>query len=162
MFSIVKTQSPPRNGPSTENLSPKHDTPESPSIENDEWLAYIHMSMAEVLNGEIDSLKDQNLLGIIVAILRNSKACSNVIGSIVQLLSIPFVLPIPNEDLQQIRTVYAQTKLLPNLIYASKMMCMVRENNDPSFSSTLSSSNNGAAMVFSREKDIVFRLAFDF
>ena len=114
------------------------------------------MSMAEVLNGEIDTLKDQNLLGIVVAILRNPNVCSNVIGSIVQLLSIPFVLPISNEDLTQIRTVYVQTKLLPNLIYASKIVCMVRENNNPSFSSTLSSSNFGA-VVPNEEKDITFR-----
>lgn len=154
LFSPLKTQSPERNGP--ENLSPKRDTYDSPSIENEEWLAYIHMSMAEVLNGEIDSLKDQNLLGIIVAILRNPNVCSNVIGGIVQLLSIPFVLTISSEDLTQIRTVYVQTKLLPNLIYASKIVCMVKENNSPSFSSTLSSSNFGA-VVSNEEKDITFR-----
>lgn len=154
LFSTLKTESPERNEP--ENLSPKRDTYDNPSIENEEWLAYIHMSMAEVLNGEIDTLKDQNLLGIVVAILRNPNVCSNVIGSIVQLLSIPFVLPISNEDLTQIRTVYVQTKLLPNLIYASKIVCMVKENNNPSFSSTLSSSNFGAVLP-NEEKDIAFR-----
>lgn len=114
------------------------------------------MSIAEVLNGEIDSLKDHNLLGIIVAILRNPNVCSSVIGSIVQLLSIPFVLPISNEDQTQIRSVYVQTKLLPNLIYASKILCIVKENNNPSFSSTLSSSNFGA-VVTNEGKDIAFR-----
>lgn len=115
------------------------------------------MTIAEILNGEIDSLKDQNLLGIIVAILRNANVCSTVISSIVQLLSIPFVLLISNEELQQIRTVYVQTKLLPNLIYASKILCMVKENNNPSFSSTLSSSNIGGSLAANREKEIVFR-----
>lgn len=145
---------PDRNGP--DNLSPKQDNYDSPSIENEEWLAYINMSIAEVLNGEIDSLKDHNLLGIIVAILRNPNVCSSVIGSIVQLLSIPFVLPITNDDLTQIRSVYVQTKLLPNLIYASKVLCIVKENNNPSFSSTLSSSNFGA-VVTNEGKDIAFR-----
>lgn len=49
----------------SENLNHKQDTYEddqSPAIENDEWLAFIHMSMQEVLNGEFDSLKHQNLV----------------------------------------------------------------------------------------------------
>lgn len=154
-FSPRKSLSPDRSVPKT--LSPKPDAYESPSIENEEWLAYINTSIVEVLNGEIDSLKDHNLLGIIVAILRNPSVCSNVIGSIVQLLSIPFVLPISNEDLTQIRSVYVQTKLLPNLIYASKILCIVKENNNPSFSSTLSSSNFGAGLVSNEGKDIAFR-----
>lgn len=112
------------------------------------------MSMQELLNGETESLKHQNLVGIIVAILRNFNASPNVIGSVVQLLSIPFVLPIPADDLTQIKTVYVQTKLLPNLIFASKIVCMVKGNN-PSFSSKLSSSNFGA--FGSNQEQIAFR-----
>lgn len=154
LFSPCKSQSPDRSGP--ENASSKQDTYESPSIENEEWLAYINTTIVEVLNGEIGTLKDQLELGIIVAILRNPNVCSDVIGSIVQLLSIPFVLPISNDDLTEIRSVYVQTKLLPNLIYASKILCIVKENNNPSFSSTLSSSNFGA-VVSNEGKDVAFR-----
>lgn len=143
------------NGPVvSENKPDTYEDDQSPPIENEEWLAFIQMSMQELLNGETESLKHQNLVGIIVAILRNFNASSNVIGSVVQLLSIPFVLPIPNEDLTQIRTVYVQTKLLPNLIFASKIVCMVKANN-PSFSSTLSSSNFGA--FESNQEQIEFR-----
>lgn len=35
---------------------------ENEPIVNEEWLAFIHMSMQEVLNGETDSLKHQNLV----------------------------------------------------------------------------------------------------
>lgn len=150
LFSPNKSQSSDRSGPD------KQDTYENPSIENEEWLAYINTTIVEVLNGEIDTLKNQHELGLIVAILRNPNVCSNVIGSIVQLLSIPFVLPISNDDLIQIRSVYVQTKLLPNLIYASKILCIVKENNNPSYSSTLSSSNFGA-VVSNDGKDVAFR-----
>lgn len=34
---------------------------ESP-IENDEWLAFLHKTMAEVIDGEIDSLKEKNIV----------------------------------------------------------------------------------------------------
>lgn len=140
-----------------DNSDTKQDTYEddqSPPIENEEWLAFIHMSMQELLNGETESLKHQNLVGIIVAILRNFNASPNVIGSVVQLLSIPFVLPIPSDDVTQIKSVYSQTKLLPNLIFASKIVCMVKGNN-PSFSSTLSSSSFGA--FGSNQEQIAFR-----
>lgn len=39
---------------------------QSPPIENEEWLAFIHMTMKEVLNGEIDSLKHQNLVSYLL------------------------------------------------------------------------------------------------
>lgn len=55
---------------SEKHLEPKQDAFEDdqgPPIENEpivneEWLAFIHMSMQEVLNGETDSLKHQNLV----------------------------------------------------------------------------------------------------
>lgn len=43
----------------------RQDAPEddqSPPIENEEWLAFIRLSMKEVLNGETDSLKHQNVV----------------------------------------------------------------------------------------------------
>lgn len=51
----------------TENLDSKPDDDEqSPTIyntiENEEWLAYIRKTMQEVMNGEINSLKDPNLV----------------------------------------------------------------------------------------------------
>lgn len=42
---------------------------------------------------------------MIVAILRNFNANTEVIGAVVQLLSIPFVLPVSNEDILQIKEV---------------------------------------------------------
>lgn len=34
----------------------------SPPIENEEWLAFIYLTMQEVVDGELDSLKDSNLV----------------------------------------------------------------------------------------------------
>lgn len=34
----------------------------NPPIENEEWLAFLYRSMQEVLDGEIGSLKQQNLV----------------------------------------------------------------------------------------------------
>lgn len=38
------------------------DSSQSPPIENDEWLAFLYRSMQEVLDGELDSLKQHNLV----------------------------------------------------------------------------------------------------
>lgn len=94
---------------------------------------------------------------MIVAILRNFNASYTVISSVVQLLSIPFVLPISSDDIAEIKTVYLQTKLLPNLIFASKIVCMVKSSN-PSFSSTLSSSNFAA--LGTTHEQVVFKCVY--
>ncbi|XP_055710475.1 serine/threonine-protein kinase fused [Phlebotomus papatasi] len=102
------------------------DTQSSP-IENEEWLAFIHRSMQEILDGELDSLKQQNLVSIIVSPLRNSKASCKVVESVAQLLSLPFVLGGPPSILLDIRNVYVEVKLVPNLVYASKLLSCKRE-----------------------------------
>lgn len=115
------------------------DEPPSLSIENDEWLAFIHRSMQEVLDGELDSLKQQNLVSMIVAPLRNSKASCRVVESVAQLLSLPLVLGGPSAVMHEIRNVFVEVKLVPNLVYASKLLCHRRQflydkrqaNNNP-------------------------------
>lgn len=74
-------------------------------FENEEWLAFIQRTMHEVLNQEIDTLKNYNLVGLVVAILRNLNANTKVIESVVQLLSFPFILPITKEDVNEIKEV---------------------------------------------------------
>lgn len=81
------------------------DESQSPPIENDEWLAFLHRSMQEILDGELDSLKQQNLVSIIVAPLRNSKASPKVLESVAQLLSLPLVLGSPTSVLDCIQSV---------------------------------------------------------
>lgn len=98
------------------------------SIENDEWLAFIHRFMQEVMmDGELDSLKQQNLVSMIVAPLRNSKASCRVVESVAQLLSLPLVLGGSPGTSEEIRNVYIGVKLVPNLVYASKLLCHRRQ-----------------------------------
>lgn len=42
---------------------------------------------------------------MIVSILRNSSASTKVIRSVVELLSVPLVLPLPDDELDEIKTV---------------------------------------------------------
>ncbi|KNC32026.1 Serine/threonine-protein kinase fused [Lucilia cuprina] len=130
---------------STENSPPcllpgwdSCDESQSPPIENEEWLAFLHRSMQEVLDGELESLKQQNLVSIIVAPLRNSKAIPKVVDSVAQLLSLPFVLNEPLSIIEVIKMVYVDVKLVPNLMYASKLLIYQRSVDDSTASLPLS------------------------
>ncbi|XP_034123700.1 serine/threonine-protein kinase fused isoform X2 [Drosophila guanche] len=115
------------------------DESQSPPIENDEWLAFLHRSIQELMDGEFDSLKQHNLVSIIVAPLRNSKAIPKVLQSVAQLLSLPFVLaePLMLVDLDLIRNVYVDVKLVPNLMYACKLLLSHRQLSDSAASAPL-------------------------
>lgn len=114
------------------------DESQSPPIENDEWLAFLNRSVQEILDGELDSLKQHNLVSIIVAPLRNAKAIPRVLQSVAQLLSLPFVLadPLLIVDLEIIRNVYVDVKLVPNLMYACKLLLSNRQLTDSAASGT--------------------------
>nr|pir gene fused protein - fruit fly (Drosophila melanogaster) [Drosophila melanogaster]AAA82044.1 serine-threonine kinase Fused [Drosophila virilis] len=106
------------------------DESQSPPIENDEWLAFLHRSIQELLDGEFDSLKQHNLVSIIVAPLRNSKAIPKVLQSVAQLLSLPFVLAEQHLVAEAIKGVYIDVKLVPNLMYACKLLLSQRHLTD--------------------------------
>lgn len=106
------------------------DESQSPPIENDEWLAFLNRSIQELLDGEFDSLKQHNLVSIIVAPLRNSKAIPKVLLSVAQLLSLPFVLADQHLVAEAIKGVYIDVKLVPNLMYACKLLLSQRQLTD--------------------------------
>uniref|UniRef100_A0A1I8M2I9 non-specific serine/threonine protein kinase n=1 Tax=Musca domestica TaxID=7370 RepID=A0A1I8M2I9_MUSDO len=106
------------------------DESQSPPMESDEWLAFLQRTIREVLYGELDSLRQKNLVSIIVAPLRNTKAIPKVIESVAQLLSLPFVLNEPLSIMESINKVYIDCKIVPNLMYASKLLIYERLAND--------------------------------
>lgn len=75
-----------------------------------------------------------------MAPLRNYKASSKVLECVAQLLSLPLVLGGPPKEIAEIRGVYVEVKLVPNLIYASKLLCNTRKDCVDSPSPTVCSS----------------------
>lgn len=90
----------------------------------------MNRSIQELLDGEFDSLKQHNLVSIIVAPLRNSKAIPKVLQSVAQLLSLPFVLAEQHLIADCIKSVYIDVKLVPNLMYACKLLLSHRQLTD--------------------------------
>lgn len=83
------------------------DGSQSQPIENDEWIAFLQKSMHEILEGELESLKQTNLVSIIVAPLRNAKASCKVLENVAILLSLPMVMGGTQSDLTMIESVSA-------------------------------------------------------
>ncbi|XP_050068796.1 serine/threonine-protein kinase fused isoform X1 [Anopheles maculipalpis] len=108
------------------------DESQNPPIENEEWLAFLQRSIQEVLDGELESLKQQNFVCIIVAPLRNRRASAKVVENVAHLLSLPLAISTPPSILRDIINVYGELKLVPNLVYASKLLCNTRFSEDSS------------------------------
>uniref|UniRef100_A0A182VPZ8 non-specific serine/threonine protein kinase n=1 Tax=Anopheles minimus TaxID=112268 RepID=A0A182VPZ8_9DIPT len=106
------------------------DESQNPPIENEEWLAFLQRSIQEVLDGELESLKQQNFVCIIVAPLRNRRASAKVVENVAHLLSLPLAINTPPTILRDIINVYGELKLVPNLVYASKLLCNKRFYDD--------------------------------
>lgn len=98
------------------------DSAKNAPIENEEWIAFLHRSMQEIIDGELDSVKQQNLVSIIVTPLRNNKASFKVLENVAQLLSLPLVLYGLSSVINEVQSVYVKVKLVPNLVYASKLI----------------------------------------
>uniref|UniRef100_A0A1I8P7V8 non-specific serine/threonine protein kinase n=1 Tax=Stomoxys calcitrans TaxID=35570 RepID=A0A1I8P7V8_STOCA len=139
------------------------DESQSPPMESDEWLAFLERTIQEVLDGELDSLKQKNLVSIIVAPLRNSKAIPKVVESVAQLLSLPFVLNEPLSIMESINKVYVDCKIVPNLMYASKLLIYERLQNDsvtslPRNTRSINEMNNEEIKCISRLYELICHL----
>lgn len=88
------------------------DGSQSQPIENEEWIAFLQKSMHEILEGELESLKQTNLVSIIVAPLRNAKASCKVLENVAILLSLPMVMGGTQSDLAMIESVSVKLKML--------------------------------------------------
>lgn len=93
-----------------------------------------------------------------MAPLRNSKAIPKVIDSVAQLLSLPFVLGEPSSVLDVIKDVYVDVKLVPNLMYASKLLLCHKSMNESTASHNIHSSVRAINELSSEEIRTASRL----
>lgn len=101
-------------------------------IENEEWVAFLQRSMEEVMDGEVGSLLQQNCVSVFVSPLRNPAAGCRVVEYVACLLSLPFVVPVGAECLDKIEQVYLDVRVVPNLVYAVKLLMSERpEDSSP-------------------------------
>lgn len=97
-------------------------------IENEEWVAFLQRSMEEVMDGEVVSLLQQNCVSVFVSPLRNPAAGCRVVEYVACLLSLPFVVPVSFDYLNKIKQVYLDVRVVPNLVYAVKLLMSERHD----------------------------------
>lgn len=92
-------------------------------VETEEWLQFLFKAMQEILDGDLEIYKQNNMMTLIVGLLRNSKFNFKLIDYVVQIICLPYAIDVPQLLLAEIDKLYLQMKLVPNLIYASKLLC---------------------------------------
>lgn len=123
-------------------------------IENDEWVVFLLRTIEEVISGEMTSLSQKSLASIVISPLANCNVSSKVLGYIANLLSLPFVVPDTTEGvLEQIKNIYYDTKVVPNLVYATKLMFQYK------CSTNLSTSSTGFTAINSETKHFLCELS---
>ncbi|XP_057667602.1 serine/threonine-protein kinase fused isoform X1 [Diorhabda carinulata] len=110
-------------------------------IETDEWIVFLTKTIQEVINGEMISLTQSTQTNVLVSPLKNPNASPKVISFVTRLLSIPFVVKgVTSSCLLEIRKVYSEVKVVPNLVYAIKLL--LRDSGNDSSSDTTSPINS--------------------
>ena len=127
---------------------------EDKPIESEEWIYFVGNTMKEVQENPA-SLCDKPFLTVLVAPLRNHLAEAVVIGKIATLLAMPFTLVSGDHDLQKnLETIYMDAKVLPNLLYACKLVVRRRKiSHDSSLTAKEEHGNNDDLVDILEEED---------
>lgn len=120
-------------------------------IENEEWIAFLQRSMEEVMEGEIASLLQQNCVSVFVSPLRNPAASCRVIEYVTCLLSLPFTVSVSKENVKKIERVYLDVRVVPNLVYAIKLLMSERSDNELNATNTLNVGTRSASSLSADE-----------
>lgn len=116
-----------KNTPELTKAEPLDFHEDTQPIESEEWVVFIYKTMEEIMNGQIDCLLQPGSTNVLVIPLRNPRASPKVVGFVANLFCLPFVVTgISSESKEQILQVYLDVKLVPNLIYASKLLIRLK------------------------------------
>ncbi|KAK7079945.1 Serine/threonine-protein kinase 36, partial [Halocaridina rubra] len=91
-------------------------------IETEEWCRFLDKTLADVLNGNYNIFLEQSELSMFVSPLRNQTCALQVINKIATLFMLPFTIEGMKDQVPDVTRVYLECKLVPNLIYACKLI----------------------------------------
>merc|ERR1712071_529473 len=97
-------------------------------LENEEWAEFLDSTLGDAIDNP-QTLIHRNLVAVIVVPLRNVNACPNLVERIATLLAIPWA---GTEDIAEEALIraYADTRVVPNLLYACKVMVQRRSGTN--------------------------------
>jgi hypothetical protein len=111
----------------------------SKSLENDEWEEFLDGTLADAIENP-QTLEQRDLVAVVVAPLRNVNASPSLVERIATLLALPWAGIDREESVDEelIVRAYADTRVVPNLLYACKVIICHSLNFHFSFSHVIS------------------------
>ena len=105
----------------------------SKSLENEEWEEFLDGTLADAIENP-QTLEQRDLVAVVVAPLRNVNASPSLVERIATLLALPWAGVDREEsvDEETIIRAYADTRVVPNLLYACKVMVQRRSGDNRS------------------------------
>ena len=108
----------------------------SKSLENEEWAEFLDGTLQDALESP-QTLEHRDLVAMVVAPLRNVHASTSLVERIATLLAIPWAgSDIELESERALVRAYVDTRVVPNLLYACKIMVQRRSEVSRSTGST--------------------------
>nr|CAI5840233.1 unnamed protein product [Callosobruchus analis] len=108
--------------------------------------------MQGIINGELTSVSEATLANVIVSPLGNPNASPMVVTYVCKLLVLPFVVKgVSDEYVAQVKYLFKDIKIVPNLVYASKLL--VRNYTGSSSSESMSPASFPVSAVSKNYKD---------
>lgn len=101
---------------------------EDKPIETEEWCRFLDKTLADVLNGNYSVFLIQSELSMFIGPLRNQMCSLQVTNKIASLLMLPFTMEETKDNLIDIVKVYLECKVVPNLIYACKLIFKIESH----------------------------------
>ncbi|XP_028040976.1 serine/threonine-protein kinase fused [Bombyx mandarina] len=115
-----------------ENNKPVEQEPSS--IELEEWEAFLNSNISEVMDGDVESLTQLNMVSMVVGVVGNAARGAGggrVCGAVAALLALPaLVHTLPRHTLLNIQDVYLEAKVPYNFVAAINTLMENSEDND--------------------------------
>ncbi|XP_072943601.1 serine/threonine-protein kinase fused-like [Epargyreus clarus] len=112
----------------------EQDVKEPTAIELEEWEAFLNSNITEVMEGDVESLTQLNMVSMAVGVVgrgarggRGARVC----GALAALLALPALAPaLPRHTLLNIQDVYLEAKVVYNFVAAINTLMKDCKDND--------------------------------
>ncbi|RVE54858.1 hypothetical protein evm_000625 [Chilo suppressalis] len=111
-----------------------HEVKEPSSIELEEWEAFLNSNIAEVMDGDVESLTQLNMVSMVIGVVGSAAKSSRgarVCGAVAALLALPaLVHTLPRHTLLNIQDVYLEAKVVFNFVAAINILMRNSKETD--------------------------------
>ncbi|XP_026742685.1 serine/threonine-protein kinase fused [Trichoplusia ni] len=112
----------------------KSDVKEPSSVELEEWEAFLNSNISEVMDGDVESLTQLNMVSMVVGVVGSAARVgggARVCGAVAALLALPaLAAALPRHTLLNIQDVYLEAKVVYNFVAAINTLMKDSKDND--------------------------------